>query len=347
VSDVELYIGHKVYAGWKSVRVSRSIERIAGSFTLNVSDKTPGETAIPSIPTGSACRVSVDGETVISGFVDRVSPTHNAEEHELALSGRDVTGDLVDCSAVHVPGEWHDQKLEAIVKALIEPFGISLHVGTDTGAAFRRFRIEEGETVFEAIDRGCRQRAVLPMSNGVGGLVLGRAGQSRMDAVLQFGVNVLSASADLTHIDRFSEYTVKGQQPWAKYLKPEDQAQLVGKAVDPNVRRYRPLTLIAEEATDKDASVDRAKWEANVRSARAQRYTVKTQGWRCTEKGDLWKPNRIVAVRDPWLGVDADLLITDVAFLKGDGGSTTALRLCPTGAFELREEAEGDNKWIL
>ena len=72
------------------------------------------------------------------------------------IRGRDRTGDLVDCSAATMPGEWQNELLDRIVQSLIDPFGISVTVDTDIGEPFRKFRIDEGETVFEAIDRACR-----------------------------------------------------------------------------------------------------------------------------------------------------------------------------------------------
>ena len=62
---------------------------------------------------------------------------------------------------------------DRIVQALVQPYGISVAVETDIGAPFRKFRIDEGETVFEAVERACRFRAVLPLSDGAGNLILG------------------------------------------------------------------------------------------------------------------------------------------------------------------------------
>ena len=123
---------------------------------------------------GDACRVQLDGDAVIQGWVDVVTVDYDARGHTLSVRGRDTTGDLVDCSAATEPGEWKDARLEEIAAALCAPFDIGVTVAddVDTGEPFARFRIEEGESVFEAIDRACRFRAVLPRSDGEGGLIL-------------------------------------------------------------------------------------------------------------------------------------------------------------------------------
>ncbi len=65
-------------------------------------------------------------------------------------------------------------------------------------------------------------------------------------------------------------------------------------------------------------------------------YTL--QGWR-DPKGALWRPNALVKVEDPWLGIERDLLIVSAAFtLSETGGSTTELELAPKEAYELLPE---------
>ena len=70
MSDLRLVVNGKKYGGWKSVRVTRSIESIAGSFELDVSDRWAGQGEIWPIYEEDACRVEIDGTTVIDGYVD-------------------------------------------------------------------------------------------------------------------------------------------------------------------------------------------------------------------------------------------------------------------------------------
>ncbi|MBF0248041.1 MAG: hypothetical protein HQL36_08225 [Alphaproteobacteria bacterium] len=300
-----------------------------------------GQQARKAILPGQKGIVAVDGEVFITGYVDDVSPAYSGTSHDVTVDGRDATGDLVDCSAIHQPGEWQGLKLEAIAAILAKPFGIPVKALCDTGTPFRKFRIEEGETAFEAIERACRMRAVLPVSDGRGGLQIIRAGSGRTMVSLKRGQNILEASARLSHRDRFSQYIVKGQQPsWADQIPADQLAQVRGDATDPGARRHRPLLIIAEQSVDGASSQDRATWEANVRAARARQVTVVVQGWRERPDGALWSPNRLVRLADDWLAIDQDMLITGVTFSKGDQGTRTELSLMPPGAFELKAEPE-------
>ena len=335
-AEVTLAIGADRFLGWTEAKVTRSIETLSGSFALKLTDPPPiAETARPIVP-GDFCRVLLDDDVVLTGWVDQAGIVYDEERHELTVRGRDRTGDLADCSAAGAPGEWHDETLTAIVAALAGPFGIPVTAEVGVGEPFERFRIEEGETVFEAIDRACRFRAVLPVSNGRGGLVLTRPQRTRAETALVYGENILSGSASLSWVDRFSSYTLLGQQPGSDFLNAEQSAQVLAADVDPGISRHRPLTIVAEQALNDAEAAERIAWEANVRASRGRTVSYRVQGWRETDNGPLWEPGRLVPVVDPLLGLDRELLIGGTLQERGENGTVTALTLYPADAFARR-----------
>jgi len=345
--DVNLTLGSGIYGGWTTVRVVRSLEALAGSFEISLTEREPGAVRPRTFTTGEQCTVQLDGETVITGYVDDVAPSYDAEQHTIRIAGRDRTADLVDCSAIHKPGEWRAQTLDVIVAELARPFGISVRILTDTGKPFARFAIEQGETVFEAIDRLCRMRGVLATSTPGGTLVVMRAtGGARVPVTLEKGVNVISAAGRASQRERFSQYIVKGQHPGDDLWPTEMAAHLRGTATDAGVGRYRPLLVIAEDLTTTSSAGDRAAWEANVRSARSRRPSYTVQGWRTADGGPLWAPGQTVRVVDDWIGLDRDMLVTGVQLDRSDAGTTTTLDLAIPGAFDRIVEPEGPAGWL-
>lgn len=345
--DVSLVLGSGIYTGWTSARVTRSLEALSGTFEIGLTEREPGAIRPRSFAAGEACTVLLDGEVVITGWVDDVDPDYAAEQHSIRIAGRDRTGDLVDCSAIHKPGEWRGQKLETIVAELARPFGIPVRVVTDTGAAFARFAIEQGETVYEAVDRACRMRAVLATSTPAGGVLITRAGGgARVPVALERGVNILAGRGRISHRERFSHYIVKGQHPGDDLWPTSMAAHLRGEARDPGIARYRPMLLQAEDLTTTRSAADRAAWDANVRSARSRKATITVVGWRAGEAGPLWAPGQTVAVRDEWLGIDRDMLVSGVQFERGERGTTTTLDLAVPGAFDQVAEPEGPAGWL-
>ena len=343
--SVEIKIGSEIYGGWKTSRVQRGIEQIAGAFELTVSERWRGQDTPRQIKRGQRCEVLVDNETLITGFVDVARPSFGATSHDFAVSGRDATGDLVDCSAIHKTGQWAAATLDRIVRDICAPFGIKVKAITDVGRAFDTFALQEGETAFEAIERACRMRAILPVSDGRGGLLLTRAAKgSAVDTLVQGRAPLVSASGEFSLNDRHSKYIVKGQDRGSddNFDSAETHSQVMAEAVDTGVGRYRPLIVLAENHGPNATYKQRADWERNVRRGRSSKIHATVQGWRY--KGGLWQPNTMVRVESDWLGVHDDLLITSVEYIRDNQGTRTELQLASREAFDLIETAPKKGK---
>jgi prophage tail gpP-like protein len=247
---VRLTTGGRIYQGWTSISITRSIEAISGRFSLGLTDRWQGQdTPWPILP-GAECTVKIGDDTVISGRVDSIAPRFDANSHTNSASGRDRTGQMVDCSAVHSPGEWANIRLERIAAILAEPFGISVKTEVDTGAPIQLVKIQPGETSFETLDRHCRFCGVLPVSDGQGGLILTRPGKTRCSTALIQGQNVKSASLIDDVSDRFHTYRVRGSQPGSDFLTPEQAAAVEGTAIDAGEPVGRTLIVLPEGSVD-------------------------------------------------------------------------------------------------
>lgn len=334
--QISLVANGVAYAGWKETAVTRSIECIAGSFDVRLSEIVDSKTQRRKIDAGDACAVKLGDETVITGFVDDPDFYIDEGAHDIQVTGRDVTGDLVDCSAINSPGEWRNRDALQIIKALCEGFSIPATATVPLGAKFPSFKLQEGETVFEAIDRICKARALLPMSDGKGGLVLMRSGSNaqKIDAPLVYGQNIKTARTHFSMAERFSQIRVKGQQTQLDGMTPSEASSPSALATDPTVPRFRPLVVISDEEGDGVTLDDRAKWEVNVRAGRARSADVTVWGWR-NKTGALWQPNTIVPVYISILGIEQDMLITTTCHQYGDSGRLTSLRLAHPKSFDL------------
>ena len=149
------------------------------------------------------------------GFMARI-----AMDAYLATSGRDKAGDLIDCSAINAPGQWNNQKLEKIASAIAAPFGISVSAEVNTGEAFKKFSIEQGETAYEAIHRLCKLRAVLCISDRQGGLLLTAAGNSRAATAL-----AMAGSSSTTRMVRVTGAHRREPVVWESPPPREDAVQ--------------------------------------------------------------------------------------------------------------------------
>lgn len=333
--DITLRVDGLIYGGWKRASVTRSIEQMAGTFALDVTDRWEEDSPARPIQPGQPCSVEVGAAAIIVGFVDDAAVRYDGESRQISIQGRDRAADLVDCSALHDPDEWNGQTLTRLVEILAAPFSIRVRADVPVGQPFGTFKLQPGETAFSAIERLCRARGVLPVSDGRGGLLLTRAGSRRAAAPLELGRdgNVMSAEGSFSKRDRHSLYVVRGSsqgsdQAWGPQLAAE------GTARDAAVGRYRPLVIVAETQVDTGTAEARAAWEASTRAGRGVRSTYTVQGW--SVGGRLWQPNSLTRVRDSILAIDQDMLIVGVRYeLSEEAGTRTALTVVHPDAYKL------------
>lgn len=334
MSDVvTLEVGGRSFAGWTTATVSKGLQHPAGAFSLDYASRAEDGRPPEGIAAGEACRVLIGGTPVIGGHVDRADGGFDARSRRLTVTGRDRTADLVDCSAVNAPGSWKDRTLAQIAADLLAPFGLSAETSADPGAPFKSFALQQGETVWSALERLARFRGLLLTSDGEGRPRLIRPGARRAGFVLRQGGALLAASGGRDMTDRFRRYLVKGQSAGDDDVNGEAAAGPSAEAIDPLARPGRTLLIVAEEQATLASLKARAGWEASVRAARSDAWTLTVQGWRDPD-GELWAADTVVRAEVPWLGLNGDVLISDVHFrLDAGGGSTCSLDCTPPDAW--------------
>lgn len=348
MSSARLFINGDYYAGWKAVQVQRSIEQGAGAFTLSVSERFPGRSQNWPIKQGDACELFLDDHSAIVGFVDSVERSFDATSRRVSISGRDRTADLVDCSAANkgdATGTLNGQSLMQIAQLMCEPFGIPVRASAESVAAaaqpFKSFAIEPGETRWECVERAARQRALLLMADGLGGLLITRASTLLYPVALVEGENILSATLRRDHSARFRRYIALGQ---GKSNEWDDTgaAHLKSSKVDTGIRSPRTLIFQAEDLADGISLDDRCTWERNVRRGRANSITIRVQGFG-TARGGLWPPNVLVRCKLPSFDIEQTLLLVDVSHSIDESGSFSELTISPRTAYDLLPEKPSES----
>lgn len=334
-TDFQLIVNGSVYGGWKSAQVVKSVKAFSSSFSLDVTDNWTGIGELIIKP-GDICSLKINGNTVITGYVDSVVNAIEAESQTISVAGRDKTADLVDCAAVVGTGEQLNRNIFEIAKVLAEPLGVTVKLdsGVDAGAPFVNFSIQPGETVFEALTRAAKLRGMLWSTDGLGNLLLTKAGKTKAEGALILGENVKSLEINLDAKERYSEYIVKAQVSGTDEMNSAQASQIMAKATDATVVRKRPLIIIAEDqATTADAK-KRAEWEAKTRAANAVIVTAKVAGFEQTQEGRLWDVNELVYVKSELQGLEEVLLVSDITMSMSNTGSETELKLIRQDAFE-------------
>jgi len=331
-------VNGQLFRGWSAIRITRSLEQVASSFSFTVTDKIGGAASMIPIKAGDMCQVQVDdgtpwgGDTLLAGFVDDRSVNYDAESHGVTLVGRSFTGQLVDCSAK--VQQLNQQTLHQIAGTLCEPFKVGVIAEANVGKPFEKVVIEPGQSVFDVLSSLAVQRGVLLTCDEAGSLLLATASDFPSRGEIIYGENILACNLTDSIRDRYSAYTALNQTGQSDTNYGESATQIKATSVDKNITSHRPLTLYAEDGVDVQKKAD---FERNVRAGRAGSITYTVDDWYAD--GDfLWQPNTIVKVTDPLQYPALDkhpMLISAVSFLQDDQGTRTELTVVEPSAYDV------------
>ena len=345
---VTLLVNGKAHGGWKSVAITRSLENAAAGFQVSVSERFPGQNQPLRIRPGDSCQVRIGEDVVVTGYVDRVSPSHDSQSHTVVVAGRSKTADLVDCAVQPPFGTINDQTILQVANRLAEPYGVdivdALRGKTEPIASYD---LNVGDTVLTAISNLAAQKACMVTDDEQGRLLITRAGIARATTALRTGEggNILSAQGTFDHSGRFRQYICSGQKKGNDQDFGSAASAIESRVEDRGVERPRTLYIRAEGAADGKRVQDRARWECSSRIGKSVNAQVTVQGWR-QGNGDLWKINQLVLVKDPLLTIDGELLIVSVNFTLNESGTLTRLTLAPKAAYELLPDDPSPTKNI-
>lgn len=352
-NSVTLTVNGLNYGGWKSISISAGLERLARDFTLAITWKWPGNSIQRPPEAGQKCQVWIGNDLVLTGYIFATPISYDGNSITLAVQGRSLTADLVDCAAItegDKKGQWKQQELDQIVTELCKPYKIEVidqakqeeqkkqaYRAALVAAGVARVSqsqskkdtladhtIEPSESVFDSINRLLSIYRQFATDDGHGRLIIAKvasAGYCSTELVL--GKNILTASTELDFSETYSEYRVLGQT--------SKTTNINGKAEDPRAPRKRVLIIQQNGQIDNKKAEDRANWEASHRMGKALETNYTVNGWR-QGTGQLWLPNTIVRVRDELIDFDRDMLIMEVTYTLDEGGMLTHLRVAPPEA---------------
>ncbi len=337
--DLTLRIGGASISGWTQLRVTRGMERVPSDFDIVMTERFPGELNAVTVVPGAPCQVLLGTEVVITGYVDRFTPSLSPQGHQVRVVGRGKCCDLVDCSAEWPGGQISGTSALDVATKLAAPYGIAVTLapGVSSGPSIPQFNLILGETAWELIERVCRYAALVPFELADGSLQLAQVGTTAHASGFAQGQNVMQASIQYGMDQRYSRYVAFLQS--VENLGDQGAGGVDGNVLavmkDHTVSRHRQLDIIAEAgAGGQDIAITRAQWELARRWGRSFVCRLTTDSWRDAQ-GDLWQPNRLALVDLPLLKTaQAQWLIGEVSFhLDAARGTTAELTLMPPEAF--------------
>lgn len=337
---VTLFVNGKIYEGWEDLQVTRELNSAASDFQLKFVDRWQADQIPWRIQPGDSVHIHAGKKSILTGYVDEFSASIASNARSLTVSGRSKTCDLVDCSVTGA-NEFSSLTIKELAEKVCQPFGVKVVMKGDPGAPFDKITVQSSETVFALIDRLARLRKLVLYPSPDGNLVLDKAGSVRARAELRQGQNMLKGKATFNNSNRFSTYSVKGQNlAWlgeaAQNIAP------INEAKDEGITRFRPFIILAENTVDDQTSENRAAYEKGTRLAKSLDVEIEVQGW-FQPDGTLWDINERIFVDVGYLGVRREMLCKKVTLQKNNGGTTATLSLTRKDAFDFNKNTKKDN----
>ena len=112
---------------------------------------------------------------------------------------------------------------------------------------------------------------------------------------------------------------------------------------DPDVTRYRPRIIIAEDVTTVAGASKRGQWQKQRSIGEGTQTEITVAGWRTQgmegSTGPLWRINRMCPIKDEIQGLDESWLIVTVTLMEDDkNGREAIINLTPREAMLIPAE---------
>jgi prophage tail gpP-like protein len=343
---VTLTVGNQVLTGWQRVSVVRHLAGIPASFDLQVTEKYPNVAEI-NVQPGQPCTIKIGADLVLTGYVDRYAASVNPAMHTIRISGRSMSEDLVDCSAVFgdidKPGfQIANGTAFSIAGQLAAPYGITVQSTAGSGPKLQQFNILLGETPWEIIDRVTRYSDMLVYDMPDGSIMLAKVGTTSMASGFALGKNVEQGDVNFSMDGRFSEY--EGHLTSVLTFGTDagiNTPTLGGVVKDVGVPRFRKRYVISEQFVQgQPLAQARAVWEMNRRKGQSFQFNVTCDSWR-DSAGALWDLNKLAPIQAAALKLaNASYLIGAITYTRDESGQHAQLTLMPPEAYAVEPSVQ-------
>ncbi len=350
---VMIQVGANRFQGWQTVSITRSCETMPNSWSLTASAEfLQDANALAGTRPGQKCLIYIGSDLVITGWIDRRSIPIDAHNHQVMLSGRGITRNLVDCSAdlANDPnvqgGMINGVNTLGVAQTLSKAYGITARSAVaDLGIPIPQFQVMLGETPYQIIESMARYAGFLVYEDQNGALVLDRVGTQVHASGFSLPGNIEGINAERSVDQRYSEYLVV----WFGVDQLSDIGTLLNRRaskLDNTLGEYRLKIIVSEQvapvpgaaqptsAANDAVATQRANWECARRIGRSQAAAITADSWR-DSKGTLWTPNWLAPIEAPAADITgAQWIIGTVTFRKDMSGTHADLILMPPDAFE-------------
>lgn len=326
------------------ITLNTSLDNITGAFSLKT-------TLNNNLPFGldDFIEIVVDGEILLSGFIEKASGSISNTSVDVNYSGRDALGDLVDDSVPDVVKV--NQKAIGLVnlcqKTLdalkIKSKVINLAGDIDSFTSKEIEAIGFGGNAGGFLQGFCRKRGVFLITDGLGNLVIFTPPSSIQGDEKITENDMLDRSFDFDNTKRFNVVRVGSQDNNASDddASTSDGVRRTQQATDEDIRESRFKEIIGEETMNNRELLRRAEEEINITRARGFTFSFSVPS-------HIFRKGNLIRVEDRLSGVNGVFLIKSIDFSQnGDTGNTSRLTICYPESYSAQGKRVTKRKSVL
>lgn len=286
-TQIRLIVGGYELSGWDDALLDNAIDTPADSWSVTlfnpVYDQLPA-----TVATGKTAKLYYGDELVLTGIVDNIDESVNRQGRGLQISGRDLVGQLIDCSVPIFNGR--QINLEELLNKYVKSGDLtSLFknvVIQDNAALKSKVSVEPGESLWDAINKAAQVTGQYVWLEADGTLKVGDPFTSpysvKTDLLLMYDGsdnNVLEASYKEDASNVFSQIKILSQDANANHILSE------GKTSTPY--SYNRLKIVSLSDVETKAEADDAlKKIQSDNNLEAYSLNVTVAGWTIDNK--MW-----------------------------------------------------------
>jgi prophage tail gpP-like protein len=343
---ITIKIGNNILEGFDNINISRDIEAFCGTFSFEAySEKN---IILPYAPSQS-CEILVDGEIFLTGIIDSDFIGYDDNRHTYTFNGRDKTSIIVDNSIEGNVNFTAPINIVDIIQQLVVGFDAEIFVVPPVEPVndFNEEELlsgDEGNNIFQFIEKLARQRGLLLRTDEAGDIVLEKEPGAKYNVKLLNKINgtsnnILEGGRNRDYSQRYKRYKVHSQTNLSSGIVSSPDYNITGEATDEdnsvNIDKY--LEIEAEMSGNAASNTIRAEWEKKIRAARSIIYSYNVREFTAdTVNGvkEFWNINRLVDVKDDFFELNEILLIKSINFsYTNDGGAITSMELVDKNAY--------------
>ncbi|MEE9928970.1 phage baseplate assembly protein [Microvirgula aerodenitrificans] len=333
-NTVSLLIGGKVHSQWSSYDLDSNLETIADAWHVTLGLPRGEVPAIVDI--GATIQVRVGADTVMTGYIDEIEESIDKGGHTLMLSGRDLGGVLVDCSAPLLNRK--QITLAELMADVVRPLGIDkIQFDPKYARRLEKVDVEPGSTAWDLLKKLVEANGLWAWFQPDGTLVIDGPDYSQPPVASLVmrragrGNNLVSLKRRRNMTGLYSKITVLGQSQ-GNALNAGKHA-IKGVATNPELKLQRELIRPRNDVeNDVLAGLAARKLMADARRG-SFALTAVVSGHR-TSDGVLWEPGQRIHVLCEPHDIDGEYFLMSRKFQGGrEQQATTTLTLVEDGVW--------------